>query len=303
MNRKKPPPVRNRPARPGADRIAPPPTAAPAPERIQKVLAQAGLGSRREIEQWIAAGRVLVNGQPAELGERITLADRVEIDGRPVRLPQRLDQPTRVLLYNKPSGEVVARRDPEGRPVVFTQLPSLRRGRWIAVGRLDINTQGLLLFTNDGELANRLMHPAQGMTREYAVRIYGEVDETMLARLREGVKLDDGPARFDCIQDEGGEGANHWYKVQVHEGRNRLVRRLWESQGVTVSRLIRLAYGPVQLPPRLRPCTFYELTVEEVAALKAAAGMTPDEKTPVQQVVRGMPERPSQRRGRRSHPE
>lgn len=245
------------------------------PERIQKLLAQAGLGSRREIEQWIHAGRIQINGRVAGIGDRMQPTDRVTIDQRPLNVERRLGQAMRVLLYNKPSGEVVARRDPEGRPRIFERLPVLRAGRWIAVGRLDLNTQGLLLLTNDGELANRLMHPGQALVREYAVRVFGQVTDEMLAQLRDGVLLEDGLARFDSIESAGGEGVNQWYKVTVHEGRNRLVRRLWESQRVTVSRLIRLRYGPVYLPARLPRGSFHELEGDELTALCASVGMQP----------------------------
>lgn len=257
-------------------RKAPPSPAAEVPEegeRIQKVLAHAGLGSRREIEQWIASGAVRVNGVEAKPGDRLRTSDKVTVDGKPVQFARRLQQPTRVLIYHKPSGELVTRRDPEGRPVVFTQLPRPKEGRWIAVGRLDINTQGLLLLTNNGELANRLMHPSFEQEREYAVRVLGEIREEVLERLRQGVTLEDGPARFDNITSAGGEGANRWYRVTLREGRNRIVRRLFESQGLTVSRLIRVRYGDIALPPRLRARTFYELSEKEVGALLKSAGL------------------------------
>lgn len=242
-------------------------------ERIQKALAHAGYGSRREIEQWIAGGAVRVNGVLAQLGDRLREEDRVTIDGRPIRFARRLGQATRVLIYHKPAGELVTRRDPEGRPVVFTQLPRLHEGRWIAVGRLDINTQGLLLVTNNGELANRLMHPSFELEREYAVRVLGEMREEVLERLRQGVDLEDGPARFNSIEPAGGEGANRWYRVTLSEGRNRIVRRLMESQGCVVSRLMRVRYGDVVLPPHLRACAYAELAERDVRALMASAGL------------------------------
>jgi len=242
-------------------------------ERIQKVLAHAGLGSRREIEQWIASGAVRVNGVAAQPGDRLRSSDKLTIDGKPVQFARRLQQPTRVLIYHKPTGELVTRRDPEGRPVVFTQLPRPKEGRWVAVGRLDINTQGLLLLTNNGELANRLMHPSFEQEREYAVRVLGEIREEVLERLRQGVTLEDGPAHFDNIAPAGGEGANRWYRVTLREGRNRIVRRLFESQGITVSRLIRVRYGDIVLPPRLKARTFYEFTEKEVGALLKSAGL------------------------------
>ncbi len=242
-------------------------------ERIQKVLARGGVGSRREIERWIDEGRLKINGKPVGLGDRLKEGDHLQVNDRVVHWEKFVEQPTRVLLYHKPVGEVVTRRDPEGRPVVFTQLPKLAVSRWIAVGRLDINTSGLLLVTNNGELANRLMHPSTQVEREYAVRILGEVSEATLAKLKQGVELEDGKAKFDDIRFFGGEGANKWYNVIVAEGRNRLVRRLWESQEVVVSRLMRVRYGPVVLPERLKARTFYELTDKELDLLFEFAGM------------------------------
>lgn len=240
------------------------------------MLARGGVGSRREIERWISEGRLKINGKPVGLGDRLREGDRLFLNDRIVNWEKFVEQPTRVLLYHKPVGEVVTRRDPEGRPVVFTQLPKLAVSRWIAVGRLDINTSGLLLVTNNGELANRLMHPSTQVEREYAVRILGEVSDATLARLKEGVELEDGMAKFDDIHFFGGEGANKWYNVIVAEGRNRLVRRLWESQQVVVSRLMRVRYGPVVLPERLKARTFYELTDKELELLFEFAGMPPE---------------------------
>lgn len=242
-------------------------------ERIQKVLARGGVGSRREIERWIEEGRLKINGKPVNLGDRLKNGDYLQINDRVVHWEKFVEQPTRVLLYHKPVGEVVTRRDPEGRPVVFAQLPKLEVSRWISVGRLDINTSGLLLVTNNGELANRLMHPSTQVEREYAVRILGEVSEATLAKLKQGVELEDGKAKFDDIKFFGGEGANKWYNVIVAEGRNRLVRRLWESQEVIVSRLMRVRYGPVVLPERLKAQSFYELTDKELELLFEFAGM------------------------------
>jgi 23S rRNA pseudouridine2605 synthase len=242
-------------------------------ERIQKVLARGGVASRREIETWIQEGRLRINGIEAKLGDRLKPGDRLQLNGRPVQWEKYAEQPPRVLIYHKPIGEVVTRRDPEGRPTIFTQLPALPIGRWITVGRLDINTQGLLLVTNHGELANRLMHPGTEIEREYAVRILGTVSDEMLVRLKQGVELEDGVARFDDIVFSGGEGVNKWYHVIVREGRNRLVRRLWESQGVTVSRLIRVRYGPVALPERLKAHTFHELDEQELQMLLKFAGV------------------------------
>ncbi len=219
-------------------------------ERLQKLLAAAGLGSRREIEGWIAAGRVTVNGKAAKLGQRVESLEAVCIDGKPLRRSRAAESLPRVIVYNKPEGEICSRKDPEGRPSVFEQFPRLRDGRWVLVGRLDLNTAGLLLATDHGELANRLMHPGYGIEREYLVRVNGEVDEARLARLRKGVQLDDGMAAFDAISVRGGSGRNCWFSVVLREGRNREVRRLWEAEGCTVSRLKRVRFGPVFLGPR-----------------------------------------------------
>jgi len=237
------------------------------PERLQKVLARHGYGSRREIEQWIEAGRIRINGITARLGDCIGETDVVQLDGKRLRLEFAKAPATRVLAYHQPVGEVCSRADPQGRQTVFSRLPSLPGGRWITVGRLDVNTSGLLLFTNDGELANRLMHPSSGVEREYAVRVRGEVEREMLARLRAGVELEDGMASFERIVDAGGQGSNHWYHVVLREGRNREVRRLWESQGLQVSRLLRVRYGPVVLPRELRPGRWRELSEGEVKGL------------------------------------
>jgi 23S rRNA pseudouridine2605 synthase len=242
-------------------------------ERIQKVLSRGGVGSRREIERWIQEGRVMVNGAVAALGARLQSGDTLQINGRYVDWQKFDRQPTRVLLYHKPTGEVVTRRDPEGRPVIFTQLPKLTTARWIAVGRLDINTSGLLLVTNNGELANLLMHPKTQIEREYAVRILGEVSEATIEKLKQGVELEDGLAKFNDVRFYAGEGANKWYYVTVSEGRNRLVRRLWESQQVVVSRLMRVRYGPVVLPERLKAHSFYELSEKELNTLFEFAGL------------------------------
>ena len=237
--------------------------AAPAGERLQKLLANAGLGSRRQLETLISAGRVKVNGRVARLGDRATADDRIEIDGRPVG-NKRLGSSERfAILYNKPEGELVTRKDPEGRKTVFDRLPHLPTGRWIAVGRLDVNSAGLLLLTNDGELANRLMHPRHQIDREYAVRVNGEVTPEMVRRLVTGVELDDGPARFEDVVDAGGEGSNHWFHLVIMEGRKREVRRLWEAVGVTVSRLKRVRYGPIILDSSVKVGQYRELTREE----------------------------------------
>jgi len=246
-------------------------------ERIQKVLARGGVGSRREVERWIKEGLIAINGMPAKLGDRLKEGDSVNLRGRPLRWEKFGIQPTQVIIYHKPTGEVVTRNDPEGRPVVFKKLPKLLKGRWIAVGRLDINTQGLLLFTNNGELANRLMHPSFEIDREYAVRILDEVTEENLIQLKEGVQLEDGMAKFDDIQFNGGEGANRWYHVTVTEGRNRLVRRLWEALEFQVSRLMRVRYGPIFLPDGLGARQSHELTQKELDDLLTFVGL-PTEK-------------------------
>lgn len=229
----------------------------------------AGVGSRREVDRWVAEGRVRVDGRVAAPGTRIRPGSRVRVDGRAVVVPAAPE--CRVLLYHKPPGEVTTRRDPEGRRTVFQSLPRLRTGRWIAVGRLDVNTSGLLLFTTLGELAHRLMHPRYRVEREYAVRVLGEVERAALERLRSGVELDDGPARFLAVEEEGGEGANRWFRVSLEEGRNREVHRLWESQGVRVSRLIRVRFGPARLPRGLRAGAFMDVPARERAALFEAA--------------------------------
>jgi 23S rRNA pseudouridine2605 synthase len=233
-------------------------------ERLQKALAAAGLGSRREIEGWIEAGRITVNGRPATLGQRVLPDDLVSIDGRALRrLAPAASALPRVIVYNKPEGEICSRKDPEGRPSVFEQLPRLRDGRWVLVGRLDLNTAGLLLATDHGELANRLMHPGFGIEREYLVRVSGEIDDAMLARLRKGIMLDDGMAAFDAVVERGGSGRNRWFAVVLREGRNREVRRLWEAEGCVVSRLKRVRFGPVALGSRDRRGGWREL--DEVA--------------------------------------
>jgi len=242
-------------------------------ERLQKVLARAGLGSRRQIEDWIRDGRVEVNGKPAKLGLKVTGHERIVVDGKKVHL--QADQPNapEILLYHKPAGEICSRNDPEGRRTVFSDLPKPHGGRWISVGRLDINTSGLLLFTTDGELANRLMHPSQEIEREYAVRLLGEITMPILERLIKGVQLEDGLARFNAIEESGGTGANRWYHVIIKEGRNREVRRLWESQGLTVSRLSRVRFGPILLERKLRPGKSRPLLAKEVKQLYQAAGL------------------------------
>lgn len=246
-------------------------------EKIQKILAGRGLGSRREIEQWLRDGRISVNGKTALLGARATADDQIRIDGRLVRLHPDKTLKSRVLLYHKPEGEICSRHDPEGRPSIFDRLPLLRNGRWVSIGRLDFNTSGILLFTNDGELAHRLMHPSANIEREYAVRVQGQVTAATLTTLKKGVVLDDGPAHFTSISDQGGEGSNHWYHVTVSQGRNRIVRRLFESQGLMVSRLIRIRFGSLLLPRILRRGKWDEMTPAQIAQLfqPAATHKTP----------------------------
>lgn len=242
-------------------------------ERLQKLLANAGFGSRRYLETLIDEGKVKVNGKVAKLGDRATAEDQIEIDGRPVGGKRLAGDQRFVILYNKPEGELVTRNDPEGRKTVFNRLPRLPYGRWIAVGRLDANSAGLLLFTNDGELANRLMHPRTQIDREYAVRVKGEVTEDMVRQLVEGVQLDDGPARFEDIVDAGGEGANHWFHLVIMEGRKREVRRLWEAVGATVSRLKRVRYGPIILDSSVKAGQWRELSAEEKHDLLNVVGL------------------------------
>ena len=257
MNKKKPPPPsKNKPSKDE-----------PSGERIQKVLAHAGLGSRREIEEWIRKGKIRINGATAQLGDRIRNNDKIHLNGRWINLSKYSEQPTRVLLYHKPAGEVVSRRDPEGRPVIFTQLPRLQRGRWISVGRLDINTIGLLLVTNNGELANKLMHPGTHLERKYAVRIFGKVEQAVIEQLLKGVELEDGFAKFNSIQAAGGEGikqmVSRYYFRRPQPDRPSPV----ESQEMTVSRLIRIRYGNISLPNNLKARTFYELDAKELKLL------------------------------------
>lgn len=248
-------------------------SSAPSGERLQKVLANAGMGSRREIEGWIGEGRVEVNGLVAKLGQRVLPSDSIKVDGRKVSV-HRLEPPEReVLVYNKPEGELVTRKDPEGRRTVFQRLPKLRHGRWIPVGRLDINSSGLLLLTTDGELANQLMHPSRQVEREYAVRVMGEVSEEMLEQLVNGVELEDGPARFEEIVESGGEGINHWFHVVIMEGRQREVRRMWEAVGARVNRLKRVRYGSVMLESALKVGRWRYLSDTEIDELLLTLGL------------------------------
>jgi 23S rRNA pseudouridine2605 synthase len=238
--------------------------------KLHKALADAGHGSRRELEEWIAAGRVSVNGEPAHVGQRISPDDKVRVNGKLVQLKLGGTRLPRVLLYHKPEGEIVSRDDPEGRPTVFEKLPRINNGRWVAVGRLDFNSCGLMLFTSSGELANRLMHPRYELEREYAVRVLGEPSVEAMAQLKAGIQLEDGLARFNRFQEAGGEGANRWYNVTLSEGRNREVRRMFEAVGLTVSRLMRVRYGPLLLPPGLKRGLWRELDPQEIGLLLKA---------------------------------
>ena len=275
-------------------------------EKLQKVLATAGLGSRRELEKWISAGRVSVNGSVAKLGDRAEADDRIMVDGRAIKIVT--DDNPRVLMYSKPEGEVCTTSDPDGRPTVFDRLPRLSHGRWIAIGRLDINTSGLLLFTNHGELANRLMHPSYEVQREYMARIHGEVDEAMIRRLTEGVVLEDGVARFHSVKaqharsgDDDIGGRNRWFRVILAEGRTREVRRLWESQDVEVNRLKRISYGPIELPSIVRRADFIELDPKQVVSLFKAVSLRPP-KFSEKNIHRDMRERKEKKLRARGNP-
>ncbi len=253
-------------------------------EKLQKILARAGFGSRREVEKLIAEGLVKVNGKVAQLGDRAFPDDKIKVRDHEVRETRLAKQPTQVILYNKPEGQVTSRKDEKGRDTVFQHLPRIINSRWVAIGRLDMNTSGLLIFTNNGELANRMMHPSYEVEREYSVRVFGEVSEDTLKQLKKGIKLDDGWAKFDRIvklpqQDD--DSLNQWYKVVIKEGRNREVRRMWEAVGVQVSRLIRTRYGQFQLPRNLRQGKSEALTWRQVNQLLKSVGL-PEEPRPDQ---------------------
>ncbi|WP_439105910.1 23S rRNA pseudouridine(2605) synthase RluB [Congregibacter sp.] len=265
-------------------------------EKLQKVLARSGLGSRREMERWIEQDRVTVDGKPASLGDRVTAAQRIEVDGRPLAASD--GEKTRCLLYHKPTGEVCSRKDPEGRRTVFERLPKVKSGRWISIGRLDYNTSGLLLFTTDGELANALMHPSANIEREYMVRVMGDVTEESITAMLEGVMLEDGVARFTDIQSGGGDGINSWYYVVLMEGRNREVRRLWESQGLTVSRLKRVRYGDLFVPSKVKKGQWQELATNEINGLYRMAGMQAKDVAPPSREDRSKHKRMEGKRGR-----
>ncbi|MGA0150771.1 MAG: 23S rRNA pseudouridine(2605) synthase RluB [Luminiphilus sp.] len=259
----------------------PPPDEADKGEKLQKVLAHLGLGSRRQIEGWIEEGRLTIDGLTARLGDRVRGGQAVRLDGKSIALDAASQ--VRVLLYHKPLREVCSRNDPEGRKTVFERLPRLKSGRWISVGRLDFNTTGVLLFTTDGDLAHALMHPSAAIEREYLVRVMGRVDDDVLQRLKEGVQLDDGPARFSDIQEGGGDGINRFFYVVLTEGRNREVRRLWESQGLTVSRLKRVRYGEVFMPSKLKKGQWLELPQKDVDVIYQMAGLPAREVASVSQ--------------------
>ncbi|WP_040625423.1 23S rRNA pseudouridine(2605) synthase RluB [Moraxella macacae] len=244
-------------------------------EKLQKALARLGLGSRRQMEIVIQEGRVSVNGQIAKIGDRVGQSDEIRVDGRQLRYTAENEKRRRILMYYKPEGEICSSHDPKGRPTVFERLPPLSHDRWVMVGRLDINSTGLLLFTNDGELAHRLMHPSNEVEREYAVRVMGDVTTEILHNLTKGVELDDGLAKFDDIVEKGGEGINKWYQVKLKEGRNREVRRLFESQGLKVSRLLRVRYGTVSLPRELRTGRYIELDRSEIDKLANLVKLRP----------------------------
>jgi 23S rRNA pseudouridine2605 synthase len=266
-------------------------------EKLHKVLADAGIGSRRDMEELIIAGRVSVNGEPAHVGQRVMPSDQVRVNGKPLQLRLKgVGRPPRVLLYHKPAGEIVSQDDPEHRPSVFDNLPKVSGARWVAVGRLDFNTEGLLIFTTSGELANRLMHPRYEVEREYAVRVFGQLSDEQRQRLLDGVQLEDGVARFARIDDAGGQGANHWYRVTIGEGRNREVRRMFEVAGLEVTRLIRTRFGAVQLPRTLARGRYQELSPEWVQAWTHDLGIAVDE-------LRSRPQGQGGPGGRRNKPQ
>lgn len=266
-------PTSRRPTKPESP-AAPAVPAVPRSQKLQKVLAQAGLGSRRAMEEIIKAGKVKVNGAAAALGTRVTTDDLIQVGRRQIKFKVTSRLP-RVIIYHKPEGEIVTRDDPAGRPSVFEKLPVIRSAKWLAIGRLDFNTGGLLIFTTSGELANRLMHPRFEVEREYAVRLFGALTPQQVSELKKGVRLSDGDARFDLLEEQRGEGRNRWYRVILKEGRNRVVRRMFEALGLQVSRLMRVRFGIVALPPRLKRGTWIELKEAEISQLLEWAGSAP----------------------------
>ena len=241
-------------------------------EKLQKVLARAGVGSRRQMESWIESGRIMVNDKVATIGDRVSADDVIKVDGKLLHENQKATQ-HRVIVYHKPVGEVCTRNDPEGRDTIFAHLPKLKNGRWISIGRLDLNTSGLLLLTTDGELANKLMHPSGEIEREYAVRVLGNVSPDIIKQLKKNVPLEDGDAHFSEIKEAGGEGANHWYHVVLKEGRNREVRRLWEHFGFSVSRLMRIRFADITLDRAVRPCMSQDLNDAQIQSLYQSVGL------------------------------
>ena len=258
-------------------------------ERVQKFLAAAGHGSRRKVEAWIREGRITIDGRPAELGDHIDGTEKITLDGRPLAT-MNIARTHRHIIYNKPGDEITSRDDSDDRKLVFDSLPELKGARWVSVGRLDLATTGVLIFTTDGALANALMHPSAEIVRKYAVRVHGDPSRAELDAFIKGVTLEDGPAHFDTVEFGGGEGANRWFNVSLKEGRNREVRRLWEAVGYKVSRLIRTAYGPMQLPRKLRKGKYEALTPAQVRSLYLVAGMRPpDSPTPHRKKIRRKP--------------
>jgi len=244
-------------------------------EKLQKIMANAGVASRRESERWIKEGRVSVNGKIAEIGDRANFESTIRVDGKPLKITKPEEFKRKMIVYHKPEGEISSRKDPEGRATIFDTLPKIRNSRWLSVGRLDYNTSGLIFFTNDGNLANKLMHPSLEIVRKYAVRVRGQVTDDILAQLQSGVELDDGPAHFDSIEDAGGERSNHWYHVTLKEGRNREVRRMWEAFDIQVSRLHRIKFGPFELPRALKRGRWRELTPQELSEFESLTGLKP----------------------------
>jgi len=265
----------------------------PAGEKLQKILARAGFGSRRSVEQLISDGQVKVNGRTAQLGDRAMPSDKIKVKDQPVKAARLEKQPTQVILYNKPEGKVCTRKDEKGRDTIFSQLPKIFNGRWISIGRLDLNTSGLLILTNNGELANRMMHPSYEMEREYTVRIFGEVSDEVLKQVKKGVKLDDGMAKFDRVSKmqplDDGESINNWYRVVLKEGRYREVRRIWEAVGVQVSRLHRVRYGEFSLPRNLRRGKTQELTWRQINQLLKSVGLEEEARPDMRNGARAEP--------------